>query len=143
MTDEETQELKSLYRRIVKVLHPDLYPNLDETMIRLFRNAVIAYERGDLEGLRIINAMINESVVTEGGAKGLSQMNKEQERLTKMLQTIKEQIGEVKSNFPYTMKSLIQNPNKKAAKISEMEKYVKELGLSLDVYKEKIGELLR
>jgi len=124
-------------------LHPDFYPNLDETISRLFQNAVIAYENGDLEGLRVISAMVNQSIVTEGEASGLSQMNREQERLTKMLQTIKEQIDEVKSEFPYSMKSLIQDPEKKRAKISEMEKYTEGLGLSIEAYKEKIGELLR
>ena len=143
LSDEETRELKNLYRRIVKVLHPDLYPNLDETISRLFQNAVIAYENGDLEGLRVISAMVNQSIVTEGEASGLSQMNREQERLTKMLQTIKEQIDEVKSEFPYSMKSLIQDPEKKRTKISEMKKYTEGLGLSIETYKEKIGELLR
>ena len=57
LTDEETKEIKKLYRSIVKALHPDLHPEVTPAQIQLFQNAVQAYENGDLGNLRIISEM--------------------------------------------------------------------------------------
>ncbi len=44
LTEEETKELKKLYRSIVKALHPDLHPDISPAQVQLFQNAVNAYE---------------------------------------------------------------------------------------------------
>lgn len=45
LTDEETKQIKKLYRSIVKALHPDLHPEITPAQMQLFQNAVQAYER--------------------------------------------------------------------------------------------------
>lgn len=58
LTEEETKELKKLYRMVMKALHPDLNPDASPAQIQLFHNAVKAYESGDIAALRIISEMI-------------------------------------------------------------------------------------
>ena len=55
LSEEESKELKRLYRRVIKALHPDLNPDLSDEKKELFFKAVRAYESGDLHMLRIID----------------------------------------------------------------------------------------
>ncbi len=109
LSEEENRELKKLYRTVVKELHPDLHPNLSDAMAQLFENAVSAYENGDLNGLRIISAMVAEPVLPEKSEFGMAELIKEKERLSKLLQGIRDRITEIKSEYPYTMKPIIEN----------------------------------
>jgi uncharacterized protein YnzC (UPF0291/DUF896 family) len=96
LTDEETRELKKLYRAVVKALHPDIHPDLSDAKIQLFQNAVSAYENGNLNELKIISAMVSEPALPDDKPDAISQLIKERERLTKLSQTVKDRITEIK-----------------------------------------------
>ncbi|HAI21398.1 MAG TPA: molecular chaperone DnaJ, partial [Clostridiales bacterium UBA8153] len=100
LTEAESRELKKLYRAIVKALHPDLDPDLSNERLKLFYNAVGAYELGDLEGLRIISTMVAEPAVPDEKAEGLVFLMKEKERLTRLIQSVKSGIDHIKSEYP-------------------------------------------
>lgn len=142
LSKEESREIKKLYRAIVKSLHPDLNPDLSEAKIKLFHNAVNAYENGDLNGLRIIMAMLTDSTIPEEKTNGLNQLTEEKERLTKLLHTINNRILDVKSKYPYTMKSFIQNEEKTEKRKAELNATIKELNEVLTAYKAKIKQLV-
>jgi len=143
LTDEESRELKKLYRFIVKLLHPDLHPDLSDEKVRLFNNAVEAYERGDLDGLRIIAEIVAEPDIPDAKSDAMTALMKEKERLIKLIQRVRDDINEIKSKYPYTMKSLVQSHEKTAARKKELEEYIKYLNEVLAVYTEKIAEMLR
>lgn len=143
LTEEETKEIKKIYRNIVKALHPDLHPNATEAEVKLFQNAVEAYKSGDLGSLQIINTMVAEPVIEPEGENSLTILAKEKERLTKTLELIKEQINEIKSSYPYTMKDLVDDPDKIAEKKAEIEDIISQLKEAYDLYKEKLKEMLR
>ena len=143
LSEEETSEMKKLYRGIVKSLHPDLHPDLSETEIQLFHNAVEAYENGDLNGLRIIGEMIADSVLPDIKSDGLAFLIKEKERLIGLLQIMKERISKIKSEYPYTMKAFVQDPKKIEARKTELRDYIKELNETLAAHAAKIAEMMR
>jgi Mg2+ and Co2+ transporter CorA len=143
LSDEESRELKKLYRAIVKALHPDLHPDLGQAKIQLFHNAVKAYEHGDLNGLRIIDAMLSRTAVPAERSEGLAILVKEKERFEKLLKNIKDQIVEIKSVYPYTMRDLVQNPEKIDARKAELEERIKQLNEVLSAYTNRIAEMLR
>ena len=143
LTDEETKEIKKLYRSIVKALHPDLHPEVTPAQIQLFQNAVQAYENGDLGNLRIISEMAADPVVPEHGENELSILAKDKERLTKTLELIREQIANIKSEYPYTMKEQVNDPEQVAEKRTELEKMIAELKEAHDLYAAKLKEMLR
>lgn len=143
LSDEETRELKSLYRAVVKALHPDLHPDLSDAKMQLFQNAVVAYGNGDLDGLRIIGAMVAEAAPIHDGPDSTAQLTKEKERLSKLLQAVKDRIAGIKSEYPYTMKSLVQSPGKMEARKAELQEYIGRLQETLLAYTAKIDEMLR
>jgi len=143
LTEEETREMKKLYRTIIKNLHPDLHPELGDTELDLFHNAVFAYEHGDLERLRIINLMVSEPAMPDPGSDKLSFMAKEKERLIILLDSVKDDIEKIKSEYPYTMKTLVQSPAQIEARKAELEEDIKRLDVALAAYASRIEELLR
>lgn len=143
LNDEETRELKSLYRSILKVLHPDLFPDLSFDKKQLFQNAVDAYEMGDLQGLRIIAAMVAEPVLDLVRPDAVKLLVKERERLMGLLAEQRERIANIKASYPYTMKTLVENPVRVEERKAEIEERIGELKDVLVFYEARIGELLR
>ncbi len=143
LTDEETKEIKKTYRNIVKALHPDLHPDITPAQIQLFQNAVQAYENGDINSLRIISEMVTEPVIPEKSENGLTILAKEKERLSKTIELIREQITQIKSEYPYTMKELVDDPEQIAKKKDELEETIKELKEAYDIYAARLKEMLR
>ena len=143
LSNEETRELKSLYRAVVKALHPDLHPDLGDAKMRLFHNALVAYGNGDLDGLRIIAAMVAEPASLYDGPDATTQFTKEKERLSTLLRKVKDRIAEIKTEYPYTMKPVVQSPEKTEARKAELQEYIARLRETLAAYTGKIDEMLR
>lgn len=143
LSSEQTKELKKLYRKIVKTLHPDVNPNATEAQIRLFQNAVSAYENGDLASLRIIVTMLSDKDNSEKPHQPVAELQQECKRLEKTLAFIKESIAKIKSSFPYTAKELIEDSEKEEQFLNELkeaEEYYTDL---INYYNQKINEMLR
>lgn len=143
LTDAETRELKKLYRTIVKALHPDLHPELSDAQKELFYNAVTAYENGDLNSLRIIGEMVSAPEPTDCREDGMGALIKEKERLTGLLKTLRNRIAEIKSEYPYNVKEIVQDEEKIAEKRAELEEVIAQLSEILEIYKHRAEEMMR
>lgn len=143
LSDEETAEIRKMYRSVVKALHPDLNPGQSDAERQLFLNAVTAYENGDIAGLRVISDMVADPALPADAQGSAAQLIKEKERLTKQVQRIVERIAEIKAEYPYTMKEIVQSPDLLEVRKVELETYIKQLNETLDLYKAKIDEMLR
>lgn len=143
LTDEENKELKKLYRKIVKALHPDINPDVSETQVNLFDNAVQAYKNGDLNILRIISEMVGNSPLPEQHKDALTQLNEEKERLQHLLKAIRDSIEQIKSEYPYTMKEIIEDEKQTEQKKKELENILSQYNELISIYKAKIEEMIR
>lgn len=143
LTGDQTRELKKLYRSIVKGLHPDLNPDVTQAEQALFQNAVRAYECGDLDSLRIIARMITDLPETVEYSDELTILVKEKERLLQTIEGIKNQIERIKSEYPYTMKELVEDASLVEKKRSELEQNVEKLKEIRQHYINVLNELLR
>ena len=143
LTDEENKELKKLYRKIVKALHPDINPDVSETQVNLFDNAVQAYKNGDLNTLRIICEMVGNSPLPEQHKDALTQLNEEKERLQNLLKAIRDSIEKIKSEYPYTMKEILEDKEKTEQKKQELESILRQYNELISIYKAKIEEMGR
>lgn len=143
LSDEENKELKTLYRKIVKALHPDMNPGVSEAQIQLFDNAVSAYKNGDLETLRMIYEMVGNNPLPELHKDAMTQLIEERKRLQGLLKSIKESMVAIKSAYPYTMKGILEDTEKTEQKEQELEGILKQYNELISIYKAKIEEMLR
>ncbi len=143
LSEEDTREIKKLYRAIVKILHPDLHPDITEAQIKLFHNAVVAYENCDLNTLRIINTMVSDPVLPDKNEDELSFQKKEKERLENLIKIINKRIEEIKSNYPYNVKNILEDEEKLNAKKTELENTIVEYKETISSFKQRIKEMLK
>lgn len=143
LTDEENKELKKTYRKIVKSLHPDLNPNITEGQKQLFENAVEAYKNGNLEMLKIIGEMVTEPTVPEKSVDAMTMLKENADNLEKMISVIQQNITDIKSKYPYTMKDIVENKEKTKERRKEIESILEQYNEGILLYKKKIDELMR
>ena len=143
LSDEDNKKLKKLYRKIVKALHPDINPDVSEAQVNLFDNAVQAYKNGDLNTLRIIGEMVGNSPLPEQHKDALTQLNEEKERLQHLLKAIRDSIVQIKSEYPYTIKEIIEDEEQTEQKKKELENILSQYNELISIYKAKIEEMIR
>lgn len=143
LSEEDSKELRKLYRAIVKALHPDVNPDSSEAQIELFDHAVTAYKNGDLVTLRIIHEMVVNSPLPEQHKDVMTQLAEEKLRLQGLLKSVTESIDTIKSEYPYTMKELLEDPDKIEHKRQELEGILSQYNEMIFTYKAKIEEMLR
>ena len=143
LSDEENKDLKKLYRKIAKALHPDINPDVSEAQVQLFDNAVSAYKSGDLGTLRIISEMVGNNPLPEQHKDAMTQLVEERERLEGLLESIRESIENIKSEYPYTMKDILEDTKKTEQKKQELESVIEQYNELISIYKAKIEEMLR
>lgn len=143
LTDEEHKELKKLYRQIVKSLHPDINPDVSGAQITLFENAVNAYKNGDLPTLRIISSMVGGDSLPEQHTDAMAQLAEEKKRLQSSIESVRDSIEKIKSEYPYTLKDIIDDEEKTEQKRLELEKILEQYNELISVYTARIDEMLR
>ena len=143
LTKKAEAELKRLYRRVVKALHPDLHPDMEQQKVELFYRAVKAYENGDLDTLRIIDEMVSEETLLATQKNALQALVKEKDRLRNLIDSVRDSINEIKNDYPYILKDLISSEEKIAERRKELEELYEEYQRAIIIYQAKIKEMTR
>ena len=143
LSEADNKELKKLYRKIVKVLHPDINPDVTTAQVKMLDNAINAYKNGDLKSLRIIDEMVGDHKLPEKHQDALTQLKEEKERLDRMVASIQESITKIKSEYPYCVKDILEDEKKVEQKKAELEELLKQYKELAETYNAKIKEMLR
>lgn len=143
LSDEDAKELKSIYRKIVKALHPDINPNITENQLTLFQNAVEAYKNGDLQSIRIIGEIAAEPHISLHSEDSISKLKNNLENLENMLSVIKDDIAQIKSRYPYTMKEILEDSEKTNQRKDELRNIINQYNERILLLQSRIQELLR
>lgn len=138
-----TQKIKHIYREIVKRLHPDVHPNPTPREKELFVKAREAQKRGDLEALeRIyeeISGMDAPEDKYEDTPEGIARLKEAIQKLRARLSAIQIEIMHIRSEYPYTMKSFLEDDAAVEAKRMELQEKLRNLREA----NEKLAEFIR
>ncbi|HFI0632777.1 TPA: J domain-containing protein [Streptococcus suis] len=137
LTKEESKLLKKLYRKIVKLLHPDLNPNLSDAQRDLFFKAVEAYEEGNIAKLEFIYTMIENQ--GEMKVSGLSLLQ-EKQRLENILIELQSSIEAIKDSYPYNLKTLLADEDACIEREQKLERQLESLVNEIRRCEEQIAQ---
>lgn len=99
LSQEEVKEVKKLYRRLVKLVHPDLNPHQTKEQKELWHQLQEAYRNNDLVWLRELNVLIVFKT------KGHEEV--EIEDLEDKIEVMREEIALLKEEDLYQMRELV------------------------------------
>jgi seryl-tRNA synthetase len=140
LSNKEVTEIKKLYRSIAMKLHPDIYPELSDEHLDLFRSATRAYKNCDIASLRIIDVLIDASPATNKQFEHPLDFENEVKRLNEMISMVRKDIEAIKSSYPYTMKQLLSDPVQVEQKKRELDERIEELQHLRSSYEDRITE---
>lgn len=137
LSDEETKKIKSIYRKLIKRLHPDLNPNLNDFEKELFNRVVDCYEKGNLSELSIIDMMLKTEHETE-----IIDKDKEKQRLIDLIDQMNLKIKSIKSDYPYTLKAVLVSEEKTKQRYNELHRAYDEYSEQIEIYKAEIAKYI-
>jgi len=125
ISEEETQELKEIFRVLCKRLHPDLNPNQTEDEKDLFIKVKAAYDLQRLSDLQDILLYLDDSdkeklVLISGDEKVVRIKH-----LENQVSSLKLKIDQLKQSFPFSIEELIYNEDYIVRKQEELRSQIK------------------
>ena len=139
----DAKAIRTLYRDMVRKLHPDLNRDLPEEAKRLWDRITAAYKNNDWQELNILADMVYDLLDGKDPADGdpsrIEQLLAEERRIAAKTAQLRERIDELQKQPPYSYRELLQNEAAVAAKRRELqelrhrfEEYIAELTASRD-----------
>lgn len=135
LSEEETKELRTIYFMIVKRLHPDVNPNLNEEDKELFIKAQAAYEMLDLDSLRLILLSLDLDNPPPVEAYKLEEMV---EKLTENVRELQSQIDKLNLEFPFILKEKLINEEWVKSELESAQKEIEAYKIEIEKYKKYV-----
>ena len=130
---EETDEIRALYTKIVKKLHPDLNPNATEKDIQLFQRAVEAYRRADIYMIRAIYCTLDFDEPCEVYVESVKA------KITEVM----EQIEIIRSSYPFDKIPFMQDREAVRKRNAELNDMLDSITEDLELVNGAIKELMQ
>ena len=140
-SEEEEDELKELYRFVVKLLHPDTHPNLTEQQKQLYQKVVEAYKKKELDKLRVISETLEDDTVLNQKMP-IEEIRGERERLFRLVEQVRSEVQEIKSSYPYNVKDFIEDEMQVARKKKDLQEQLAAYKRETEEFRTRIRELL-
>lgn len=110
LSEENSKELKSIYRKLIKKLHPDLNKEDGEKNKNLLLQVTHAYENGDLETLKNLELLTDEIAEKENVEMGeLEELKQSKAKYEIIINGLLESIKKIKESFPYDKKEFLKS----------------------------------
>lgn len=143
LSKDEVNEMKKLYRVIVKKLHPDLNPKITDAEKELFYRATECHKHGDLTAIRLIFEIVgSDDVKEEITTAPADSLEKEATRLETLVESVQKDIEKIKLTEPYIWQVYLCDENKKNEKLNGLERDIENFENAIRTQEEYIKELL-
>ena len=137
----DCKAVKEAYRELVKLLHPDLNPELPEAAKQLWLRIVEAYKNNDLLELNILGDMVL-ALLKEGDVKvhtldRMEEIREEQERISQKIADLRNRMEQLRREPPFVYEKLLTD----VAAVQEKRKELDELRVSFEKHIEELTRL--
>lgn len=131
-TPYEVQRAKILYRRLAKLIHPDLNPETDKSdiLMELWQRIQIAYHHNDVKELSELEVLVRKALKDLGS----EEVRADIPDIIEKIDEVRSEINMITNTEPYSLRYLVENENARENKIAELkeeletyQKYRKEL----------------
>ena len=132
----EAEQIKKIYRRLAKLLHPDISPLTVEypQLYDLFQEVIIAYKCNNLQELRKLEVIINKEL-EDNGVDGFEVLV---DNIDERIEELEREIDEILRSVPFTYKHLLDDSDAVNEKKAELKKEIADY----QEYKEELTEKL-
>lgn len=136
LTVKETNELRALYKTLVKRLHPDLNPQYSEAEKKLFLATVKAYQQSDLAQMRVLMDLLNKDDLMQKKLQwDADTLESEIDKLRKRMIALDEKRILLESGFPFIHRALLHDAERIKVKKETIEQAISELKAEEDKLK--------
>ena len=138
ITEKDALEIKRIYHRLVKKIHPDINPSVagSEELMDLWNRVVVCYDCNNLKELRELEVLVAKALEDFGACSGVVDIP----NLDEKIKAIEEEITKITETDPYQYKFLLTDADAVASKKEELkeelqsyEKYSDQLDDALEV----------
>lgn len=141
VTEEELKEIKSIFRKLAKKLHPDLVGEQSGEEKLLWEKTLLAYENNDLLTLKIIvDIVLNELELKDD--IHVKDIDERIEEISEKINELKQIIEEVQNDFPFDIREELNDTDFINEKKREIGDEIKELKEKIEVLNNKIESIL-
>jgi len=133
LSSSEYQELKEVYRYIVKIIHPDLNPNLGDEFITLWHMTQKAYTTNNLPEILIIKDILdNKEIIRKEYVNELEELRNTVDKLKAMVNQYLLEIAQMKKGYPFDQLEIMNNESLLQAKKDEIISHTNEFKSRID-----------
>lgn len=142
VSESDLLEIKKIYRRLAKKLHPDMNPKAAENpkLRELWERISVAYRCNQLENLRELELLANAAMAECGAGEFSTDISDLEEKIAK----VEAEIELILNTDPYLYKELLKDPEAVEEKNAELdeeyaayEDYARQLDAILEDLKQK------
>ncbi|MCL2688131.1 MAG: hypothetical protein FWE58_06305 [Methanobrevibacter sp.] len=145
LSNEDSIELKKIYKELILKLHPDLNDNIGKKEEDLFFQVMDAYEDGNLEKIKVLKVLASDisTTIEENSENSIDKLKNDINLLEIYSELIDKEIDDIKSSYPYNKKDLINDDEKLEKNKKVLEEDLANNIEILDNYKKKLDNLLK
>ena len=138
---EDSIRLQEIYRKLVRILHPDLNKNITENQKILWNRVQDAYKNLDLEGLLNLEILAgSEELISE--ISSLEVLTKKKDKLWNQFQILTKSVDEVKKSFPLDLERELDDPEWIKKESALYQNKTKEIDSLLPQYEKIYKDIL-
>ena len=139
----DDRELKKLYYALVKTLHPDVNPHLDEKQRRLWLRVQDAYAFADLDELRALALLAGRtSDQAMGGGGSIERLRHQRDVLDKHVAELERRIDTIEAQPPFPLRESLGDDAWVEARRAEIEARTTGFGMQQGASDAALQELM-